>query len=182
MKIRNIAKGCAALLGLAAFASAALPASAAPLQPPDSDAMVAGYQIIQFDLKECMAITVNANRTVNGTGVLSPDIRKIANKMCNDARAFQPKLAALAASKDFQLPDYLPYMLTARYAALVRNQNGNLGQQYLDDQISSHEDALAVFQEEAATGNDPDVKAAVTAVIPTVQENLDLLKKAAGTQ
>lgn len=82
----------------------------------------------------------------------------------------------MAKAKNFDLPTELPYELNARYAALVRNHNGNLGQQYLSDQISSHESALAVFQEEAATGTDPDVKAAAIQVIPTVQSNLDQLK------
>jgi putative membrane protein len=46
----------------------------------------------------------------------------------------------------------------------------------LNDQINSHEDALAVFQDEAANGKDPDIKAAATKVIPTVESNLALLK------
>jgi hypothetical protein len=180
MKIRNIVKGGVVLAGLAAFASVSAPASAAPLQSPDSDALVAGYQLIRFDLKECMAISQRAGSPGNGSFIISPDIRKIAAKMCDTASEEAPKLEALAKSKNFDLPDGLPYYLNARYAALVRNQNGDLGRQYLEDQISSHEDALAVFQDAVATGSDPDVKAALTGVIPTVQSNLDELKKLAG--
>jgi putative membrane protein len=182
MKIRNILKGGVVLGGLVAFVSAAMPASAATLQPPDSDALVAGYQIIQFNLKECTALSPRAGISNNGAFIVSPAIRKIAAQMCSESREYSPKLEALAKSKDFELPKSLPYYLNARWAALVRNQNGNLGQQYLEDQISSHEDALAVFQEEAATGQDPHVKAAATEIIPTVQANLDQLKKLAGNQ
>jgi Domain of unknown function (DUF4142) len=180
MRIRNIVKGGVVLAGLAAFTSLSAPAFAAPLQSPDSDALVAGYQLIQFDLKECMAIAAKPGVSANGTGLISPDIRDIAGKMCDTARAEKPKLEALAASKNFDLPDDLPYYLNARYASLIRNQNGTMGHQYLDDQISSHEDALAVFQDAVATGTDPDVKAALTSVIPTVQSNLDQLKNLAG--
>jgi predicted outer membrane protein len=182
MKIRNILKGGVVLVGLAAFTSVAAPASAGTLQPPDSDALVAGYQVIQFNLKECMAIAAKSGVSANGSTVISPQIRDIAGKMCSESRAYLPKLEAAAKAKDFTLPKELPYELTARYAALVRNQNGNMGQQYLSDQISSHESALAIFQEEAATGMDPDIKAAATEIIPTVQGNLDQLKKLANTQ
>jgi hypothetical protein len=181
MKIRNIVKGGVVLVGMATFVAASAPASAATLQSPDSDALVAGYQLIQFDLKECMAIAARPGGiSANGSGLVSADVRTIAGKMCDTAREEKPKLEALAASKNFDLPDELPYYLTARYAALVRNQQANMGHQYLEDQISSHEDALAVFQDAVATGTDPDVKAALTSVIPTVQSNLDELKKLAG--
>jgi putative membrane protein len=176
MKIRTILNCGATLLGFAAL-SAALPAMAAPLQSPDSDALVAGYQVIDFNLKECLAIAPKAGAPGNGSRIVSPEIRTLADKLCDESREYAPKLEALAKSKDFDLPDGLPYYLTARYAALVRNQNGDLGQQYLEDQISSHEDALAIFQEEAATGTDPDVKAAAAEVIPTVSANLAALKE-----
>jgi putative membrane protein len=179
MKICNNLMVGAVLVCSAAFASVATPALAGTLQSPDSDALVAGYQIIQFNFKECMAISPKAGTLGNGSFTVSPDITKIAAKMCSESREYLPKLEALAKAKDFKLPDGLPYYLNARWAALVRNQNGNLGQQYLQDQISSHEDALAVFQEEAATGTDPDIKAAATEIIPTVQTNLAELKKLA---
>jgi putative membrane protein len=180
MKIRNILMGGAVLVGLGTFAAATSPASAAPLQSPDSDTLVAGYQIIQFNLKECMAIAAKPGSPGNGSFIVSPDIRSIAAKMCSESRTYAPKLEALAKSKDFALPDGLPTYLTARYAALVRNQNGDLGQEYLQDQISSHEDAVAVFQLEVATGMDPDVKAAATQVLPVMQENLNTLLKLSG--
>lgn len=176
MKIRTILTGGVALLGLAAI-SAASPAIAAPLQSPDSDALVAGYQVIQFNLKECLAMLPKAGAPGNGSAVVDPAIRTLANKLCDESRMYKPKLEALAKAKGFELPDGLPYYLNARYAALVRNQNGDLGQQYLDDQISSHEDALAIFQQAVATGTDPDVKAAAAEVIPTVETNLAALKK-----
>jgi putative membrane protein len=180
MKIRNIIKGGVILVGVATFASASAPARAAGLQSPDSDTLVAGYQLIHFNLNECMAIAAKPGSPGNGSFIVAPDIQKIAAKMCAESREYQPKLEALAKSKDFALPDGLPTYLTARYAALVRNQNGNLGQQYLEDQINSHEDAVAVFQLEAATGTDPDVKAAANEVLPVMQGNLATLQKLSG--
>lgn len=89
MKIRNILKGGVVLAGLAGFVSVAAPASADTLQSPDSDALVAGYQIIQFNLKECMAIS-GSGSMANGTGLVSPSIRKIAGKMCSEFRVTCP--------------------------------------------------------------------------------------------
>jgi putative membrane protein len=173
MKIMDFIGAGAVLLGITAFSLTA--AQAEPLGPPDSEALITGYQIIQFDLQECHAIQGGASMA-NGNGTVSVDILKVSAKICSDAAAFAPKLEALAKSKGFEMPRQLPYMLTARYASLVRDQGPGLGVRYLNDQISSHEDALAVFQDEAANGKDPDVKAAAAKVIPTVQSNLDLLK------
>lgn len=182
MKIRNILMGGAVLVGLGTFAAATSAASAATLQSPDSDTLVAGYQLIHFNFKECKAISAKPGNVGNGSFIVSPDIRQIAAKMCSELAEYLPKLEALAQSKNFTLPDGLPTYLTARYAALIRNQNGNLGQQYLQDQISSHEDAVAVFQLEVATGMDPDVKAGANEVLPTMEANLATLKKLAGSQ
>jgi putative membrane protein len=181
MKISNIIKGGAFLAGMAAFSAMATPAAAETLQSPDSDALVAGYQVIQFNLKECLAVaTKSAGVSANGTGLVSPSVKQIAAKMCEESRMYKPKLEAMAKEKNFELPTELPYYLTAQYSALVRNQDANFGSQYLNDQIASHESALAIFQEEAATGTDPDIKAAAADVIPTIQENLATLKKLAG--
>jgi hypothetical protein len=172
MKMVDFIGAGAVLLGMTAFSFTA--AQAAPLGPPDSDALVAGYQIIQFDLQECRA--VQGPTSMNGSGEVSVDILKVSSKICSDAASYEPILEKVAKAKGFALPTSLPYTLTARYAALIRNQGPGLGVHYLNDQISSHQDALAVFQDEAANGKDPDIKAAAAKVIPTVQSNLDLLK------
>lgn len=172
MKIVDFIGAGAVLLGLTIFSFTA--AQADPLGPPDSDALVAGYQIIQFDLQECRAI--QGGVSMNGSGVVPADISAVANKICTDALTYKPILEKAAKLKGFELPTGLPYTLTARYAGLIRNQGPGLGVRYLNDQISSHEDALAVFQDEAANGKDPDIKAAAAHVIPTVQSNLALLQ------
>lgn len=174
MYIRNIVRGAAIALSMAAFSSFAPAALAQGLQPPDSDALTAGYQLIQFDLLECQAIA--PKQTANGQGLVSSDILKLSAKLCGAAGEYKPKLEKIAKENDFKLPRKLPFYLTARYTALIRNQGNDLGSRYLQDQISSHEDALAVFQLEADTGKNAQVKAAAAEVIPTVQANLALLK------
>jgi hypothetical protein len=173
MKIRNYIGAGAVLFGMTALAMS--PALAAPLGPPDSDALVAAYQIIQFDMHECNALQGPVG-TASGNGVVATDILEVSAKICDDARTYLPMLTKLASDKGFELPTQLPYMLTARWAALFRNKGPGLGVRFLNDQIESHSDALAVFQDEATNGKDPDVKAAAIKVIPTVQSNLDLLK------
>jgi len=173
MKIMNFIGAGALLIGMSIFSFT--PAQAA-LESPDSDALIAGYQIIQFDLQECFALQRGVSMS-NGAGTVPSDIAAVASKICGDAAKYRPMLLKVAKEKDFVLPTSLPYTLTARYAALVRNPGPGLGVRFLNDQIESHEDALAVFQDEAANGKDPDIKALATEVIPTVESNLALLKK-----
>ena len=173
MKIVNFIGAGAVLVGMSMFSYT--PAQAA-LESPDSDALIAGYQIIQFDLQECNALQRGVSMS-NGAGTVPSDIADVAAKICNTAANYQPLLVKAAKDKGFELPRSLPYSLTAQYAALIRNPGPGLGVRFLNDQISSHEAALAVFQDESINGKDPDIKAMATKVIPTVQSNLDLLKQ-----
>jgi putative membrane protein len=173
MKIVNFIGAGALLVGMSIFSFT--PAQAA-LESPDSDALIAGYQIIQFDLQECNALQRGVSMS-NGSGTVPTDITDVASKMCGDAAKYRPLLLKAAKDKDFDLPTSLPYSLTAQYAALIRNPGPGLGVAFLNDQIASHEAALAVFQDEAANGKDPEIRATAAKVIPTVESNLALLKK-----
>lgn len=166
----------AALFG-AVGCAAGLPAHAAALSSPDSDALIAGYQIIQFDIQECQAL----GSPQGGPGLsryVSSSVLDLSAKICADAYHYQPILQNAAKEKDFSLPQSLPFYLIARYAALIRHPDENLGKHYLEDQVASHRDALAVFQEEAANGKDPQIKAMAAQVIPLVQSNLASLQAA----
>src|SRR5579862_8657867 len=116
MKLRNILKGGVMLAGLAVYAAILPTAHAGALQSPDSDTLNAAYQVIQFDLKECQALTPKPGVTSNGTGMVSPDILKVSARICNDARGYKPTLEELAKANDFELPADLPYAMNARYA------------------------------------------------------------------
>jgi len=177
MKIRNIVQGGIFLAGLATYGAGVPAASASTLQSPDSDALTAAYQVVQFDLQECQALRSRPGVATNASGPLSPDVLKVAARVCNDAKGFKPTLEELAKAHNFVLPADLPYEMSARYAELVRSLDTKFAIQYLRDQISSHEDALAIFQEVAATGTDPQIKEALSRAIPTMQADLTLLRE-----
>lgn len=161
--------GAAALLGAGCLTGQA---QAASLNTPDSDALIAGYQIIQFDLQECRALAPQGglSRYVSST------VLDLSAKICADAAHYRPLLQKAAEAHHFALPDTLPFYLTARYEAMIRHPDETLGTRYLQDQIASHRDALAVFEEEAAAGKSPEIKAMAIQVIPVVKGNLDALQ------
>ena len=174
MRVRSIIGAGTVLLSITAFSVHTAAIAASP--SPDTEALTAGYQLILFDLAECSAIRPTGGMSASGNGIISPDILQVAGKICDDAAGYQSKVKDVATKYDIPLDRHLPYTLTARYAALVRHAGPGLGVRYLNDQISSHEDALAVFQDEADNGTIPEIKAMAGEVIPLVQGNLDLLK------
>jgi predicted outer membrane protein len=159
-----------AVLALTGCSTVAQAPARSDLSAQDLSALTAGYQLIQFDLLEC--------RAVSGAQ-LSGNVAAVAAKLCADATRYEPTLTQLAAAHEVTLPDALPDDLNARYVAF---HYGPTGQAFLRDQISSHEDALAVFQLEAASGTNPELKGVAGRIMPVVQGNLDALRAALGSQ
>lgn len=159
-----------ALLGC----SATLPApDNSHLSPPhlsaiDEKALTAAYQLIHFDLLECHEVQNNSDDKA---------VLAVAAKLCADATGYEPGLQNLARAHEVPLPNSLPDDLFARYTALHYATNPNADIQYLNDQIDSHENALAVFEEEVSRGENPELIGDSQAVIPVVQRNLSLLQR-----
>ena len=87
-------------------------------------------------------------------------------------------LEELAARHNVTLPNTLNYDLEAQYVALTYHPTPNFAVNYLNDQIASHEQALAVFRDTAGTIADADVKALYQSAIPVVEKNLVSLRQA----
>jgi len=173
MKPIKLLAGSAALFGLAACSTTAQAPAASNLSAQDLSTLTAGYQLIEFDLAECSMLAASST---------TPQVAALSQKICADAKSYQPQLEQLAAMHNVTLPNTMPDDLKARYVSFHYSPAPNVTVNYLRDQIDSHEDALAVFQMEAMNGTDPAVKAMATRTLPVIQGNLDALRQALGAQ
>ena len=173
MRFIKLVAGSAMLLGLAACSTTAQAPAASNLSAQDLSSLTAGYQLIQFDLAECSFLAASST---------TPQVLALSQKICADARSYEPKLEQLAAMHNVTLPNTMPDDLKARLVSLHYFATPNVTVQYLRDQVNSHEDALAVFQAEAMNGSDPEVKAFAAQTMPVVQGNLDALRQALRAQ
>jgi hypothetical protein len=102
----------------------------------------------------------------------------ISHIICNDATGYQTKLQGIAAARNVTLPTQLSYELQVRFIALKYHPSPNAGAQYLHDAIGSHEEALLIFRDEVANGQDQQIMGFDQGAIPVVQGNLDSLRAA----
>lgn len=156
-------------LGVGGCSTSAQAPQSAAISGADLQALTAAYQLIAFDLQECTLVQrQNPGAAVQG----------VATQICADAQHYQPMLEELAARHDVTLPNTLNYDLEAQYVALTYHPTPNFAVNYLNDQLASHEQALAVFRDTAGTTADADIKALYQSAIPVVEKNLVNLRQA----
>jgi putative membrane protein len=169
--IMKKALGMLALLamGVSGCSTTAQAPQSAALSRADLEALTAAYQLIAFDLQECTLV----QRQNPGAMV-----QQVAAQICADAQRYQPMLEELAARHDVTLPNRLDYDLEAQYVGLAYHPAPNFDVNYLNDQIASHEQALAVFRDTAGTTTDGQIKELYENAIPVVEKNLVSLRQA----
>jgi putative membrane protein len=158
-----------AFLAVAGCSTTARAPHDSSLSATDLAALTASYQLIAFDLRECTLV----RRQNPGAAV-----RNVAAQICVDAQHYRPILEGLAVRHDVALPNKLNADLEAQYVALSYRPMPNFAVNYLNDQIASHERALAVFRHTARTSTDADIKALYRNAIPVVRKNLASLRQA----
>jgi putative membrane protein len=171
--MKHLFLGCVAVMGLTGCSTTAQAPPSSDLSVRDLNMLTESYQLIQFDLLECNEIATTPTNAITAAA---------SDKLCADAKRYQPELEQLAQAHDVSLPNALPEEMEARYVTFHYNPSPSIAVQFLRDQVSSHEDALAVFRVEATNGDNPDIKAAAGRLIPVVQSNLDSLRLALGSQ
>jgi putative membrane protein len=100
-------------------------------------------------------------------------IQAFAQRMITEHSAQAADLQALAGSLGVSLPARLPGDEAAKLAGLSPLSGGDLDWGYLALQIRGHADAIGVFQTEAASGDDPAVKAWAAKYVPALIDHLD---------
>jgi putative membrane protein len=95
----------------------------------------------------------------------SDDVKSFGKRMVTDHSKANDELKSIAAQKGVTLPGKEPTLKWSSDKA------------YIDMMVKDHEKDLAEFQEEAKTGNDPEVKKFAEDTAKIVQEHLDLAKE-----
>lgn len=169
MKIQIVATAGLLSIGLAGCATTARAPASSNLSLQDLQSLTAAYNLVQFDLAECAELA---------GGGASTETLSISKKICADAAVYQSKLHEIALARNVAMPTQLPYDLQVRYIALNYHPSPNVNAQYLRDAIQSHEEALLIFRDESANGQDQAIKTFDEGAIPVVQDNLNALRAA----
>lgn len=92
--------------------------------------------------------------------------------MVDDHGKAGEELKGLAAKKDVTLATKLDDEHRATHDNLTKLQGAAFDKAYMALMVKAHLQAVALFQQEAKDGQDPDVKAWAAKILPALQEHL----------
>jgi putative membrane protein len=106
----------------------------------------------------------------------NPAVKDFGAKMVQDHGAVNEKLKALAATKNVTLPTSESVGAMATEAKLKVLSGDTFDKSYIKAQIKAHQQAVGLFKKEAASGQDPDVKAFAASTLPELKMHLKAIK------
>jgi putative membrane protein len=101
----------------------------------------------------------------------SQDVKDLAKKLEQDHSQANQQLMAVAKQKNIDLPNDLKGECQETYQAFQQLQGTDFDNAYLVHMIAGHICALGMFQKEAKSGTDPDIKQWASQTIPTLREH-----------
>jgi putative membrane protein len=113
----------------------------------------------------------SANQSVKDFGAM----------MVKDHSAANNKLKGVAASKNISLPTSASVGQMATKAKLEALSGETFDKSYIRGMIKDHQEDIAMFKKEAASGQDPDAKAFAIATLPTLEAHLKKIKAVAAS-
>ncbi len=108
-------------------------------------------------------------------------VKDFGAMMVKDHSAANDKLKGIAESKNISLPSSASVGQMATKAKLEVMSANTFDKSYIKGMIKDHEEDIAMFRREAASGQDPDAKAFAKATLPTLELHLKKIKSIAAS-
>jgi putative membrane protein len=107
------------------------------------------------------------------------DVKTFADMMVKDHTLANTKLKAIADSKKLDVSDDAQLLDKAKSMILELRSAKSFDQAYANNQVKAHEATIKLFEDEAATGKDAELKAFATETLPKLKEHLSHAKELA---
>jgi putative membrane protein len=177
MALKRLLAG-AAVLGL--MAQPALAQNQQQPQPPAAQAMQ--QQLAQEDIDFAKKAAgdgmaeVELGRLAQQKAESDP-VKQFGQRMVEDHSKANDELKSIAQTKGIDLPQELPPEAKQAYDDLQQKSGHDFDQTYMDLMVEDHQKAIDLFQQEAKSGKDPDLKNFAEQTLPTLQEHLRLAEQ-----
>lgn len=103
------------------------------------------------------------------------DVKEFAQKMIDQHTSIGGELKQLAMSKSVDLPAEPTVMQRTKIAVLEKLKGSTFDKRYVSMiGVSAHKDAVKLFQKEAASAKDPDVKDFAAKALPGLEQHLQM--------
>lgn len=109
------------------------------------------------------------------TKASSAEVKSFASTMIDDHGKAGTELDQLAASKGVKVPSEPSIAQRAKLKLLGLSSGASFDKHYASEiGVSAHKDAVALFEQEASAGSDPEVKAYAAKTLPTLKHHLEM--------
>jgi putative membrane protein len=102
---------------------------------------------------------------------------QFGERMVQDHGQANEKLMAIAEQKGIQLPQELPEDAQQKYDELQQLSDAEFDQAYMDEMVQDHQKDIELFEQQAESGEDPDLRAFAEESLPTLREHLERAKE-----
>jgi putative membrane protein len=101
-----------------------------------------------------------------------PRVKDFANMLVTDHTAANDQLKSLASSKGISLPSSPSMGQMTEKGKLDVLTGGTYDKSFIKTQVKAHQQTIALFQKEIASGQDADAKAFAKSTLPTLKKHL----------
>jgi putative membrane protein len=166
MRIFSILSGTCAVALLAAVGMA----HAASLSNADKQFMTRAAKTDMTEAHEGQMAESQATRA---------DVREFAKTLAQDHTESYNHLAKIAARDGVSIPNGIDAGKDPAIKQLTHMKGASFDRQFARDEIAAHRHALAAYKHESAHGQDAEVKAYATKMIPVLEKHLHLAEECA---
>ena len=106
----------------------------------------------------------------------SADVKTFAQHMVTDHTKANQELMALAKKLDIEVPDDAALTDKAK-KAILEMRDESFDKAYSNNQVAAHEKTVELFKKEAASSDNPELKAFATKTLPTLEAHLKMAKE-----
>jgi putative membrane protein len=108
---------------------------------------------------------------------LSADVKQFAQRMIDDHTQALDELRNLASQKSLALPDAAGKSQQSAENELSKFSGRVFDREFMEVMIKNHNDALDLFQHEAARGDDPEMKQWAARTVDAIKEHLRMARE-----
>jgi putative membrane protein len=109
----------------------------------------------------------------------STDVKLFGDRMVTDHGKANEELKQWAQQKKVTLPAAIDAKHKAIHDRLAKLSGDAFDKAYMRDMVMDHQQDVAAFKREAASGKDPDLKAWAAKILPTLQDHLKMAQETA---
>jgi len=179
MRLRTAVLAIALAAGILVGSAPAQPPATPQGTQPDFSKGLTDAQFVTLAAASDLA-EINLGR-VGTERAASADVKKFAEKMVADHTKSSKELLAMAAKKGLA-PSVakMDAKHEALMAKLLQTKGPEFDQMYMMHMVADHQMAAALFEAQAKTGKDEELRAFAMKTLPVVQEHLKMAQEISG--